>query len=73
MQKTIKVGIMPGRISEYVITTGTSIADVLALAELDPSGFDVKVDGEKVTDFQNTVVTGNTNLVLLVKQVKGNR
>ncbi|TCX53791.1 hypothetical protein [Dehalobacter sp. 14DCB1] len=73
MEKTIRVGIMPGRITEYAVTTGTSIADVLAMASLDPSGYDVKVDGEKITNLNTTVVDDATSLVLLVKQVKGNK
>jgi len=73
MEKTIRVGIMPGRITEVAVTTGTSIADVLAIAELDPSGYDVKVDGEKITDLNTNTVTNTTSLVLLVKQVKGNK
>ena len=70
--KTVRVGVMPGRINEYVVEVGTSIADVIALAELDATGYDVKVDGEKVTNLENTTVTESTNLILLAKQVKGN-
>jgi hypothetical protein len=73
MEKTIRVGIMPGRITEYAIATGTSIADVLAMAELDHSGYDVKVDGVKVTNLDSAVVDENTSLILLAKQVKGNK
>lgn len=71
-EKTVRVGIMPGRISEYVIEEGSSIKDLLLLAELNESGYDVKVDGEKITDISGTPVTSSTNLVLLAKQVKGN-
>lgn len=70
--KTVRVGVMPGRINEYAVEVGTSIADVIALAELDATGYDVKVDGEKVTDLEGTTVTESTNLILLAKQVKGN-
>lgn len=72
MEKTLRVGIMPGRISEYAVAEGTTIAEVLELAGLDSSGYDVKVDGEKVTDVNTATVTSSTNLILLVKQVKGN-
>lgn len=71
-EKTVRVGIMPGRITEYAVEVGTSIADVLEMADLDPSGYDVKVDGEKVTSLDGTTVGANTNLILLAKQVKGN-
>lgn len=70
VERTVRVGVMPGRINEFVVDDTTSIGELLALAELDPSGFDVKVDGTKVTDFSRTV--GSANLVLLAKQVKGN-
>ena len=71
MEKTLRVGMMPGRINEYAVEVGTTIADVLALAELDATGYDVKVDGEKV-DPSTATVTEGTSLILLAKQVKGN-
>jgi hypothetical protein len=71
MEKVIRVGMMPGRIEEYAVEVGTPISEVLAMAGLDPTGYDVKVDGIKITDF-NTPVTQSTNLILLAKQVKGN-
>lgn len=70
-ETTIRVGMMPGRINEFVVEVGTSVADVLRLAELDASGYDVKVDSEKV-DAERAVVTDRTSLILLAKQVKGN-
>lgn len=71
MEKTIRVGMMPGRINEYAVEVGTKISDVLALAELNASGYDVKIDGEKV-DLSTAVVADNTSLILLCKQIKGN-
>ena len=71
MEKVIRVGMMPGRIEEYAIEVGTSIEDVLAMANLSAAGYDVKVDGVKV-DNLSSPVTESTNLVLLAKQVKGN-
>lgn len=70
MTKTIKVGMMPGTINEYAVEAGTTVREVLELAGLSASGYDVKIDGTKITDFEQTV--DNANLVLLVKQVKGN-
>lgn len=72
MEKTVRVGVMPGRISEYAVEVGMSIQDLLNLAELDTTGFEVKVDGAKVTDLEGTKITESTNLVLLCKLVKGN-
>lgn len=70
--KTVKAGIMPGVIREAAVDTGTSINRVLALFDLNPTGYEVKVDGVTVTDLDGTVVTESTNLILLAKQVKGN-
>lgn len=70
MSKTIRVGTMPGRITEVAVEKGTSIEEVLNIAELDASGYDIKVDGNKVEG--SATVDDNTELVLLVKQVKGN-
>lgn len=67
----VRVGVMPGKINEYAVEVGTPINDLLSQAELDASGYDVKVDGAKV-DPSSAVVESDTNLVLLVKQVKGN-
>ncbi len=70
--KTVRVGMMPGRIEEFALEVGTNIGDVLNIANIDPTGYDVKVDGVKVENFGSTVITENTNLILLAKQVKGN-
>jgi len=70
--KTVRVGMMPGRINEYGFEVGTPISEVLRVAELDPSGYEVKVDGTKITNLDSTYVTSGTNLILLAKLVKGN-
>ncbi len=72
MEKMLRVGIMPGRINEFAVEEGMKISEVLALADMDATGYDVKVDGVKCENPDNTTVTSNTNLVLLAKQVKGN-
>lgn len=66
----VRVGKMPGAISEYAVEEGATYADVLALANLDSNGFEVKADGAKVTDLNASI--GNTSLIILAKQVKGN-
>lgn len=71
MEKIIRVGMMPGRIEEYAVEVGTSIEDVLAIANLSADGYDVKVDNVKV-DNLSSPITESTNLILLAKQVKGN-
>ncbi len=72
MEAIVKVGKMPGGISEYAVAPGTKVAEVLNMAGLDSTGFDVKVDGTKV-DPAVEEVNEDTNLILLVQQVKGNR
>lgn len=69
--KVVRIGVMPGRISEYAIEIGTPVSKVIEMAELDSNGYDVKVDGTKITDL-SVPVTEATNLILLAKQVKGN-
>lgn len=71
MTKVVKVGKMPGRISEVAVETGASVAEVLALAELNAEGFEIKVDGE--VGSLDTVVGEDTNLILLAQKVKGNK
>lgn len=69
--KTVRVGQMPGAINEFAVEVGSPISALLSLAGLNTDGFEVKVDGTKVTDF-STPVTESTNLVILSKMVKGN-
>lgn len=67
----LKVGQMPGTINEYAVEPGTSFADVLSLAGLDASGYEVKADSRTITDLNQSA--DGTSLVLLTKQVKGNK
>ena len=66
---TIKIGVMPGRIEEYAIEDGTTVAQALEIAGLSADGYEVKQDGNTVTDL-NSVANGN--VILLTKRVKGN-
>lgn len=70
--KTVKAGIMPGRITEYAVNEGDTIQSVLDLAELNAEGYEVKVDGATVNP-ATAVVTSSTTLILLAKKVKGNK
>lgn len=72
MEKLVKVGTMPGKIEEVVVAIGTSIKALLSIACKDPTGYEVKVDTVKCDDLEGTNVEENTQMVLLVKQVKGN-
>lgn len=68
--KEIKVGQMPGKIESFAVETGTTVATLLEMAGLKSDGFEIKIDGR--TAQPNTQVTSSTNMVLLVKRVKGN-
>lgn len=68
----VKVGVMPGQINEFAVEEGTSIANVLNVAGLNASGYEVKVDGYKVSDLETEFVNSDTRLVLLTKMIKGN-
>lgn len=70
MEKLIRVGVMPGKISEYVVEKTATFEEVIEMAELDTEGYEVKADGEKVENLQEEI--GDTTLLLLAKQVKGN-
>lgn len=70
MERIVKVGKMPGRITEVVVPVGATVAEVLALSELDANGFEIKVDGN--VGGLDTKVTETTSLILLAQMVKGN-
>lgn len=69
MSNTIKVGQLPGKIIEVAVEEGTTVEQVLAIAEISSEGFEIKADGAVVS--LNDVVDG-VNMVLLTKKVKGN-
>lgn len=70
--KTVKVGVLPGKIQDFAVEEGKTIQEVLNIADLSTEGYDVKVDSQTVTDLNGTYVTDRTNLILLVQKVKGN-
>ena len=66
----VKVGKMPGRVEEYAVNEGATVAEVLELAELDSTGYEIKVNGAPA-NFSTVLREGDN--VLLVQLVKGNR
>ena len=62
---------MPGRIQEILVQPGMKVKEVLEIAGLDPTGFEIKVDGQASS--LDATVTENTNLIILAQQVKGNK
>lgn len=67
---TVRIGAMPGRINEFALLEGTSLQEAIAIAELSTEGYDVKVDGQVISDLSTPV--GAANLILLTQKVKGN-
>lgn len=67
---TIQVGMFPGRLETYAVAVGTSVADVLAMANLTVGEEqDIKMDGEVVS--LSSVVDSETSLILVSKRIKG--
>lgn len=70
MSKIVKVGTVPGRIQEVAVEVNMTVKEVVELAGLTTSGYDVKVNGRTVTD--SSKITSTTETILLVQKVKGN-
>ncbi|MGN0302139.1 MAG: hypothetical protein ACI4BI_04610 [Anaerotardibacter sp.] len=65
----VKAGVMPGKIGEYAVEDNATVADILEIADLDATGYEIKVDGQ-VSELGATA--GTAKLVLLARKVKGN-
>ena len=65
----IKVGVMPGKLTEVVAEEGTKVRDIFTLAEIDIEGYELRLDGEKVKEYDE-VQSGN--LLVAMKKIKGN-
>lgn len=66
---TVRVGKLPGRITEVALNGDRKVSAALSAAELDAAGFEVRVNGQSATP--DTVVENN-DTVLLIKKIKGN-
>lgn len=65
----IKVGVMPGKLVEVVAEEGTKVRDIFTLAEIDTEGYELRLDGEKVKEYDE-VQSGS--LLVCMKKIKGN-
>ena len=65
----IKVGVMPGKLVEVVAEEGTKVKEIFALAEINTEGYELRLDGEKVKEYDE-VKSGN--LLVAMKKIKGN-
>jgi len=66
---TIKVGVMPGKLTEIVVNDGTTAKEAFQLADLDVSGYEMRLDGVVIDE---DVVINNGNLLVAMKKIKGN-
>ena len=66
----VKVGRMPGKITEVELQNGATIADALSAANLDASGNEMRLNGMVTEDFNRPVNDGA--IVLLTPRIKGN-
>jgi putative ubiquitin-RnfH superfamily antitoxin RatB of RatAB toxin-antitoxin module len=67
---TIKVGTVPGTLTELVLNAGSKVSEALALANLASQGYDIRMDGNTVTG--DAVIPATAKVIVLVKQIKGN-
>lgn len=70
MERLLKVGTVPGMVKDVVVTTGMTVKQVLALADLNPAGFELKLNGQTVQE--SDTIKANSNTLFLVAKVKGN-
>lgn len=66
---TIKVGVMPGRLTEIALAGELTARELFAMAEVEVSNHEIRLDGVKI-DLDQTVETGN--LLVAMKMIKGN-
>ena len=66
---TVRIGCLPGAISEIALNGGRTVQDALEAAGLDATGYEIKVNSQGV-DTSHVLQNGDT--VLLVKKIRGN-
>lgn len=66
---SVKIGKLPGKISEFGLEDGCTVGEALAIAELDAEGLEIRVNSA-LADEETEL--SNNDTVLLVKKIKGN-
>lgn len=67
---TIKIGVFPGSINEFVMEEGTTVADALKMANITVGAEqEVKADGEVISTDEKVPV--GTKMLLVTKRIKG--
>ena len=67
--KTLKIGIMPGKLSEIVIENNTTALDAFKIADIDVTGYEIRLDGALI---EGSDIVDNGSLLLGTKRIKGN-
>lgn len=66
----IKVGVFPGRVEEFVVENGTTVAEALSMANIAlGSEQEVKVDGTATS--LDATIPETASMVLVTKRIKG--
>ena len=66
---TVRIGLLPGMINTIALNGGRKVKDALAGANLNPNGYEIKVQAAPAT-IETDLKQDDT--VLLVRKVKGN-
>ena len=66
---SIKICMFPGESREFTAENNASVAQIIELAALNASGYEVRVNGATAT---TATALNDGDRILLVKQVKGN-
>lgn len=66
---TLKVGQMPGQLRDVVANEGMTAREILALAGLEASNHEIRLDGDKIS--LDTTIHGG-RLLVMMKMIKGN-
>ena len=67
---TLKIGVFPGRVEEFVVEDGTTVNEALSMADIEVGAEqEVKADGN-VVDLGQAVPSG-TKMLLVTKRIKG--
>lgn len=66
----VQVHLVPGDTKAVSVPEDASVRQAISAAGFDPSGYQVRIDGQTVTDLDGTTVERGSDITL-VRQVKG--
>ncbi len=67
--KLVKVGKVPGTVTEVAVDNGYNVQQICEQANIDPAGLEARVNG-RVSELNASVQNGDT--ILLAEKIKGN-